>query len=89
MAREDDIVTQLNHTSTVEAANELLNSLPTSLLRKVVDLMGIDAIYMGRRTAIVVILAETFAPCETVDLWNDTQTHAGCAGTVDPNFAGI
>ena len=89
MAREDDIVTQLNHTSTVEAATALLNSLPTWLLRKVVDLMGIDAVYMGKRTAIVVILAETFAPCETAGTWSDTQTNAGLAGTVDPNFAGI
>jgi len=88
MAREDDIVTALNGMS-ADLAPEYLAKLPVSLLRKVADLQGIDSVDMTKYNAIQSIMAETYAPCETAGTWSDTQTNAGLAGTVPPEFAGF
>jgi hypothetical protein len=92
MALADDIITGLAQEKTRDGALSLLNYYSPWTLRAVADLMGIDSSGMNKREAITEILAteEIWSEVtETEKRWADTQTNAGLAGTVPPEFAGI
>jgi hypothetical protein len=98
MALADDIITGLTQEKTVAGGQSLLNLYSVRTLREVVDLMGIDAVGMSKLTAIKTILREHYGVTTLPDQddnefnsrirWSDTQTNAGLAGTVPPEFAG-
>jgi hypothetical protein len=91
MALADDIITGLAQEKTRDGALSLLNLYSARTLREVTDLMGIDAVGMTKLECITEVLATEeiwSATATTKARWADTQTHAGLAGTVPPEFAG-
>jgi hypothetical protein len=83
MAKADDMITRLAGMTTAAQAESFLATLPVRLLREIADLQGVDSVDMTKHNAIGSIIAEmSYRPA-----WSDTQTNAGLAGTVPPEFA--